>query len=167
MKDILLINVYGEDKPGVTHAVTTVLAKYGATVLDIGQAVIHDQLNLGILTALPSAAQTALVSSDVLVALEQLHMKAKFLPISEQHYQDWVEQQGKPRHIVTLLARKIEAEHLAALTAVAASFQLNIDKIVRLSGRINLDNSDQLGRACVEFSVRGEASDPQLFKEPS
>ena len=50
----------------------------------------------GILTALPSAAQTALVSSDVLVALEQLHMKAKFLPISEQHYQDWVEQQGSP-----------------------------------------------------------------------
>ena len=66
---------------------------------------------------------------------------------------------------MTLLCRKIEAEHLAALTAVAASFQLNIDKIVRLSGRISLDNSDQLGRACVEFSVRGEASDPQLFKK--
>ena len=165
MKDILLINVYGEDKPGVTHAVTTVLAKYAATVLDIGQAVIHDQLNLGILTALPSVPQTSLITEEIKVALEQLEMKAKFLPISEQHYQDWVEQQGKPRHIVTLLCRKIEAEHLAALTAVAASFQLNIDKIVRLSGRISLDNSDQLGRACVEFSVRGEASDPQLFKK--
>jgi phosphoserine phosphatase len=48
---------------------------------------------------------------------------------------------------------------------VAASHQLNIDKIVRLSGRINLDESDQLGRACVEFSVRGEAKKPQLFKK--
>ena len=97
MKDILLINVYGEDKPGVTHAVTTVLAKYAATVLDIGQAVIHDQLNLGILTALPSAPQTSLITEEIKVALEQLEMKAKFLPISEQHYQDWVEQQGKPK----------------------------------------------------------------------
>jgi phosphoserine phosphatase len=165
VKDILLINVFGEDKPGITHAVTTVLAKYGATVLDIGQAVIHDQLNLGLLTALPTASETTGLSTEIQSVLEQLNMKAKFLPISEQHYQEWVEQQGKPRHIVTLLARKIEAEHLAALTAVAANYQLNIDKIVRLSGRINLDSSDQLGRACVEFSVRGEASDPQLFKK--
>ena len=165
MKEILLINVYGEDKPGITNAVTSVLAEFGATVLDIGQAVIHDQLNLGILTALPSASKTALVTSEVSTALNQLQMKAKFLPISEQQYQHWVQQQGKPRHIVTLLARKIEAQHLAAVTAVAASYQLNIDKIVRLSGRIDLDDSDQLGRACVEFSVRGEASNPQLFKK--
>ena len=92
-------------------------------------------------------------------------MKAKFMPISEQLYQHWVEQQGKPRQIVTLLARKIEAEHLAALTAVVSNYQLNIDKIIRLSGRIDLHKSDQLGRACVEFSVRGEASNPQLFKK--
>lgn len=165
MKNILLINVYGEDKPGITHAVTGVLASYGATVLDIGQAVIHDQLNLGILTAVPTEIQIDILTSEVLACLQPLQMKAKFEPISDQQYQSWVEQQGKPRHIVTLLARKIEAQHLAALTAVAASHQLNIDKIVRLSGRINLDESDQLGRACVEFSVRGEAKQPQLFKK--
>jgi len=165
LKNILLINVYGEDKPGITHAVTGVLASYGATVLDIGQAVIHDQLNLGILTAVPTEIQIDILTSEVLACLQPLQMKAKFEPISDQQYQSWVEQQGKPRHIVTLLARKIEAQHLAALTAVAASHQLNIDKIVRLSGRINLDESDQLGRACVEFSVRGEAKQPQLFKK--
>ena len=165
MKNILLINVYGEDKPGITHAVTGVLASYGATVLDIGQAVIHDQLNLGILTAVPTEIQIDILTSEVLACLQPLQMKAKFEPISDQQYQSWVEQQGKPRHIVTLLARKIEAQHLAALTAVAASHQLNIDKIVRLSGCINLDESDQLGRACVEFSVRGEAKQPQLFKK--
>ena len=67
---------------------------------------------------------------------------------------------------MTLLARKIEAQHLVALTAVVTQYQLNIDKIIRLSGRINLHESDQLGRACVEFSVRGEASDPHAFKSP-
>ena len=165
MKNILLINVYGGDKPGVTSAVTGVLANYGATVLDIGQAVIHDQLNLGILTAVPAEIQIDALTAEVQTCLQSLDMKAKFASISDRQYQSWVEQQGKPRHIVTLLARKIEAQHLAALTAVAASHQLNIDKIVRLSGRINLHESDQLGRACVEFSVRGEAKAPQQFKK--
>lgn len=165
MKDILLINVFGEDKPGVTSAVTNVLSFYDATVLDIGQAVIHQQLNLGLLTLVPSEADKEALVSQVQSCAANLHMRVKFLPISEQDYQQWVDQQGKSRHIVTLLARKIEAQHLAALTAVVSQYQLNIDKIIRLSGRINLHESDQLGRACVEFSVRGEASDPHAFKK--
>jgi phosphoserine phosphatase len=165
VKDILLINVFGEDKPGVTSAVTNVLSFYDATVLDIGQAVIHQQLNLGLLTLVPSEADKEALVSQVQLCVANLQMRVKFLPISEQDYQQWVDQQGKSRHIVTLLARKIEAQHLAALTAVVSQYQLNIDKIIRLSGRINLHESDQLGRACVEFSVRGEASDPHAFKK--
>jgi phosphoserine phosphatase len=157
--------VFGEDKPGVTSAVTNVLSFYDATVLDIGQAVIHQQLNLGLLTLVPSEADKEALVSQVQSCAANLHMRVKFLPISEQDYQQWVDQQGKSRHIVTLLARKIEAQHLAALTAVVSQYQLNIDKIIRLSGRINLHESDQLGRACVEFSVRGEASDPHAFKK--
>ena len=165
LKNILLINVFGEDKPGVTSAVTNLLSNFDVTVLDIGQAVIHNQLNLGLLAAVPSDANLDELMSQVELCTTNLNMRVKFLPISNQHYQQWVEQQGKPRHIVTLLARKIEAQHLAALTAVVSSYQLNIDKMLRLSGRINLHETDQLGRACVEFSVRGEASDPQAFKK--
>jgi phosphoserine phosphatase len=165
LKDILLINVFGEDKPGVTSAVTSLLSKFDVTILDIGQAVIHDQLNLGLLAAVPSEANLDELMSQVQSCTTDLNMRVKFLPISEQRYHQWVEQQGKPRHIVTLLARKIEAQHLAALTAVVSRYQLNIDKMVRLSGRIDLHETDQLGRACVEFSVRGEASDPQAFKK--
>lgn len=165
MKDILLINVFGEDKPGVTNAVTNVLSIYEVTILDIGQAVIHDQLNLGLLAAIPRAADTDALIAQIETCVSGLEMRVKFLPISEHRYQQWVLQQGKSRHIVTLLGRKIEAQHLAALTAVVTKYQLNIDKIVRLSGRINLHESDQLGRACVELSVRGEASDPHAFKK--
>ncbi len=164
MKDILLINVSGEDKPGVTSAVTEVLSHYAVTVLDIGQAVIHDQLNLGILAAVPLTADTAKVTEEVESCLGILQMKAKFLPISEERYQNWVELQGKPRHIVTLLARKIDAIHLALVATVCANYELNIDKIVRLSGRVQLDESDKLGRACVEFSVRGAPDSPTEFR---
>lgn len=165
MRDILLINVLGEDKLGVTNAVTSVLSFYNATILDIGQAVIHDQLNLGLLVAIPDDIDRQALVSQVESRVADLQMRVKFIPIPEGDYQQWVDQQGKSRHIVTLLARKIEAQHLAALTAVVSQYQLNIDKIIRLSGRINLHESDQLGRACVEFSVRGKASDPHAFKK--
>jgi phosphoserine phosphatase len=164
VKDILLINVFGEDKPGVTSAITEVLSHYDVIVLDIGQAVIHDQLNLAILAAVPSAVNTNDVTDEVQTCLLALEMKAKFLPISSERYHNWVEQQGKPRHIVTLLARKIDAIHLALVTTVCANYGLNIDKIVRLSGRVQLDKSDKLGRSCIEFSVRGEAKDPREFR---
>jgi phosphoserine phosphatase len=165
VRDILLINVLGEDKLGVTNAVTSVLSFYDATILDIGQAVIHDQLNLGLLVAIPDDIDRQALVSQVESRVADLQMRVKFIPIPEGDYQQWVDQQGKSRHIVTLLARKIEAQHLAALTAVVSQYQLNIDKIIRLSGRINLHESDQLGRACVEFSVRGKASDPHAFKK--
>ncbi|MDO7635996.1 MAG: phosphoserine phosphatase SerB, partial [Porticoccaceae bacterium] len=141
MKDILLINVSGHDKPGVTSAVTAVLSRFAVTVLDIGQAVIHDQLNLGILAAVPQSSETAEMTSQVQSELLALGMHTRFQPISEADYQYWVEQQGKSRYIVTLLARKIDADHLAAVTKVTSDHGLNIDKIVRLSGRVRLDET--------------------------
>ncbi|MDB2549527.1 phosphoserine phosphatase SerB [Porticoccaceae bacterium] len=164
MKNILLINVFGEDRPGVTSAITEVLSRYDISLLDIGQAVIHDQLSLAILAAVPSQVNIALVTDEVKSCLLIMDIRVKFLPISNQAYQNWVEQQGKPRHMVTLLARKIDAIHLALVTTLCANTGLNIDKIVRLSGRMQLDDSDKLGRACVEFSVRGEAHDPRAFR---
>jgi len=164
VKQILLINVSGQDKPGVTRAVTDVLSSFNVTVLDIGQAVIHDQLNLGILAAVPKSEESDALITAVEGSLSLLGMQVMFSSISEERYQDWVEQQGKARYIVTLLARKIEADHLAAVATVTSEYGLNIDKIVRLSGRIKLNESDQLGRACVEFSVGGEPKDAVQFK---
>ena len=47
--EIILINISGDDKPGVTTALAEVLARYEAFILDIGQADIHHTLSLGIL----------------------------------------------------------------------------------------------------------------------
>jgi phosphoserine phosphatase len=164
VKDIFLINVWGQDKPGVTRVVTEVLPNFEVTVLDIGQAVIHDQLNLGILAAVPRSNDSEALIEAVQNSLLALEMQVMFSPITEQRYKQWVGQQGKARYIVTLLARKIEPEHLAAVATVTSGYGLNIDKILRLSGRMELDESEQLGRACVEFSVRGEPKDAVQFK---
>jgi len=164
VKELFLINVWGQDKPGVTRVVTEVLSTFEVTVLDIGQAVIHDQLNLGILAAVPAGKDSEALVKAVQRGLLALEIQVMFSPITEQRYQSWVAQQGKARYIVTLLARKIEPEHLAAVATVTSEYDLNIDKIVRLSGRLELDESEDLGRACVEFSVRGEPKDAVQFK---
>ena len=47
--EIIQINISGEDKPGLTSSLTDILARYDATILDIGQANIHQTLSMGIL----------------------------------------------------------------------------------------------------------------------
>ena len=47
--EIILITINGMDRPGVTAALTEILANNNAVILDIGQADIHNQLSLGIL----------------------------------------------------------------------------------------------------------------------
>jgi len=165
VSNVLLISVSGEDQPGVTNAVTEALAEFGVTLLDIGQAVIHDQLNMGILVLVPENTNVDDVTSEVLQTLDRLNMQGLFLPISNERYENWVGLQGKPRHIVTLLARNLEASHLAAVTEVTAQQGLNIDKIVRLSGRIILGNADINGQACIEFSARGEPNSADELRQ--
>jgi phosphoserine phosphatase len=39
------LKVSGQDKPGVTAGLSSILANYDAIILDIGQADIHDTLS--------------------------------------------------------------------------------------------------------------------------
>ena len=160
MKEILLINVSGEDKPGVTSAITSVLARYQADILDVGQAVIHDTLALGILVALDASADTKdILLEEIQASIQPFVIQVRMQAVTRENYGQWVEHQGKPRHIVTLLSRQITAAQIAELTAVTVKHGLNIDNINRLSGRVELDAVDEHSNACVEFSVRGMPGD--------
>lgn len=164
MNELLLINASGHDQPGITRAITNVLARSGARVLDIGQAVIHDTLALGILVELRIAADArAQLLEQIQQATQPLGIQVRFQTVSPESYEQWAEQQGKTRHIVTLLARQIDADMIAELTAITSQHGLNIDSISRLSGRVPLADLDageeHQGSACVEFSVRGMPAD--------
>jgi phosphoserine phosphatase len=164
VSELLLINASGQDQPGITRAITNVLARGGARVLDIGQAVIHDTLALGILVELRIAPDVrAQLLEQIQQATQPLGIQVRFQAVTPESYENWTEQQGKPRHIVTLLARQIDAAMIAELTAVTSSHGLNIDSISRLSGRVSLADLDageqHQGSACVEFSVRGMPAD--------
>lgn len=166
MSELILLTLSGTDKPGVTSAVTAILAEYQIDILDVGQAVIHDNLSLGLLINVPQAAESSPLLRDLLFKAHELDMVVRFEPITKEEYQRWVSAQGKSRHIITLLARRIRAEHIAGVTAVAASHNLNIDNISRLSGRIPIDDVDlEQSKACVEFSVRDMPEDEALLRE--
>ncbi len=165
VSEILLLKITGVDKPGVTSSITAMLAGYAVDILDIGQAVIHDSLSLGILIGVPAGAESSPLLRDVLFKAHELGVQVSFDPVDESAYSQWVEEQGKSRHIITLLARKISAEHIAELSRVAANHGLNIDNISRLSGRVALDaDPAEKTRACVEFSVRGMPGDTEALR---
>lgn len=162
MAELVLIQLTGADKPGLTSRISELLARYDVAILDIGQASIHDNLTLGILANMPEKAESGLVLKDILFHAHELDLNVNFTPVSSEKYEHWVQEQGKPRHIITLLGRSIEAQAVARVTAIVAEHGLNIDQINRLSGRVSLINPEQLTRASVEISVRGEADHAEV-----
>lgn len=161
--NIILLTVYGDDKPGVTASITEILGKYNASILDIGQADIHHSLALGILFKMDDTVQGP-VLKDILFKAYEIGVKIRFTPISVERYNQWVMRQGKERYVVTILGRIITATQLSMVTAAIAELGLNIDSIKRLTGRPPLDISsiDNL-RSCVELSIRGDVPDKKAL----
>ena len=152
--EIIQVNVSGGDKPGLTTALTDILARYEASILDIGQANIHQSLTLGILFR-TTPDKSGFIMKDLLFKASELGLMIRFKAIEEDDYNAWVSRQGKNRYIITLLGRSISARHLADVTAVIFAHQLNIDAIKRLTGRPLLHDDPSSGKSSIEFSVRG------------
>nr|HPM12531.1 ACT domain-containing protein [Bacteroidales bacterium] len=164
-QEVILLSISGKDRPGVTASLTAILAQYGADILDIGQAVIHDTLSLGILFRLPETKVSGPVLKELLFKAYEFDIKARFTPINDVTYEEWVQQQGKNRYIVTLFGRHIEARHISEITQILFRQTLNIDNITRLSGRVSFKKESVLkNRACVELSVRGTPVNEQEMK---
>jgi phosphoserine phosphatase len=152
---VLLIQITGPDRPGLTHALTGILSTHGVRILDIGQAVIHKALALGILVELDESTRSSAMLAELLLKAHELNVQVHFTASSPDEYTAWVSGQSKRRSIVTVLGPAILGEHLAAVSEIIAGQALNIEKIERLSGRPPL--ASQAGsRACVEFTVSGD-----------
>ena len=161
--EIILITINGTDRPGVTAALTEILAKNNAVILDIGQADIHNNLSLGILFQ-SSEGNSGDILKELLFKSYELDVNIRFNPITEEAYNQWVSMQGKNRYIITILGRKLTARQIAGVTRIVADQDMNIDDIKRLTGRIPLDENARTPKASVEFSVRGTPRDKEQMK---
>ncbi len=163
--EIILLNINGEDRPGISSSLTDILSKYGVQILDIGQAVIHDNLSLGIMFRIPKKIESSPILKDLLFKSYELNVQIKFTPVSEDDYNEWVEHQGKKRYIITLISRQTTASQLSKLTEIIYKQRLNIDIITRLTGRPKLDKMDDKSKSSIEFSVRGNPIDEAAFRK--
>lgn len=162
MSDVVLITISGQDRAGLTAALTGILADYDINILDIGQSVIHETLSLGFLIESPEEAKSCSVFKDILFKAHELNLNIRFTPVSRDEYEHWVNAQGQAKHIVTLLGRQITARHLSKVTEVVSEHGFNIEQISRLSGRLSLDakqTSSVPGGASVQLRLSGDVQD--------
>ena len=155
MNHILLITLSGDDQSGVTAGLTSILAGHSVNILDIGQAVIHSTLTLGLLVELPVDTPSKQVVAAIKAFAAARGLRVVTDKVSGDSYNQWVDAQGMERYIITLLARKITSDQIARVTSVISSHGLNIQGINRLSGRIPMGELPAQSKACVEFSARG------------
>jgi len=160
---VLLINISGHDKPGVTHSLTGILGRFDARVLDVGQALIHDALALGILIEMDQQMRSSPMLTELLLKAHELGVNIRFTTVTFDEYEAWVEHQGKRRFLVSILGPGITASQLADVSGIIAHHGLNIDRIDRLSGRAHLANEAPV-RVCFEMAVSGEVADEEAMR---
>ncbi len=164
MAKLYLISISGENRTGITSTLTRHLSQHQAHLLDIGQAVIHDALSLGVLVALPDEADVEILFNTLRSEFAHRDLLVRWQPIPEEDYIHWVNQQGQQKHVVTLLGREISAQALSHVTSELAANQLDIYHITRLSGRIGLDQLGKASQTCIEIMLRGSVPDPGKFR---
>lgn len=162
--EIIQINISGEDKPGLTTALTDILAHYDAFILDIGQSNIHRSLTMGILF-MTTPDRSGQIMKELLFKASEMNINIRFTPITEEEYSHWVSGQGKNRYIITLIGRRLTAGHIARVTQAIYDEGLNIDAINRLTGRMPLDEDERVPNTCIEFSVRGSLEDKSRIQD--
>ena len=162
-EELILLNINGTARLGVTATLTEILAQNNANILDIGQADIHNNLSLGILIQC-DASTSGQILKELLFKSYELGVNIRFKPISAEDYTQWVGMQGRNRYIVTILGRKLTAKQIAGVSRIIAEQDMNIDDIKRLTGRIPLDENARTPKASVEFSVRGTPKDKEKMK---
>lgn len=155
MNEIVLISITGRDRKGLDAKFAGILAEYDVNILDIGQAVIHEHISLGILAEIPNTKHFSAIFKDMLFEGHNLGVEVDIKPIEPDNYENWVHAQGKERRIITLLGKTISAQQIASVASIITDNKLNIDSITRLTGRISLREPENNPRACVQLSISG------------
>ncbi len=152
----LLIHFSGQDRPGLTAELTQTLAAHDVVVLDVGQAVVHETLSLGILIQLKNANDLAALESALSDRATSLGLQARFSLVAPDALEHWLRGLQHQHFVITVLGRALRAEHLARVTTILAAHEMNVDRIERLSGPLAPESASS--GACVELAISGDDS---------
>jgi phosphoserine phosphatase len=168
MGETILLHFSGRDKPGLTAALTGLLAQHNTCILDIGQAVVHEVLALGMLIEVPAGAPFHPIKLALVEECKALDLQLSFTVIPPSALEHWLTLQDRDRFIITLLGRSISAQQLWRVSGIIAENALNVDRIERLSTPLSLaSHASQAGNranACVELRISGKPEAEQSMR---
>ena len=162
MDQIFLISISGDDRPGLMADLCEVLVSLEAQILDIGQAIIHSELALGLLVRTHEALNEDDLVSIISENSELGSIRLTISLVEDVKYKEWVKESGKKRFILTLLSKASDSQMLRATSSLTRSHDLNIDTIRRLTDRnsVNLVES----KVCIEMRLRGRLESSSEFQ---
>ena len=140
----------------MTAELTRTLAAHDVVVLDVGQAVVHETLSLGMLIQLKDESSRSELEKSLTERAEALELRVRFSPVAPDALEHWLRGLKHQHFVITVLGRALRAEHLARVTAILAAHAMNVDRIERLSGPLAPENAS--AGACVELAVSGDES---------
>jgi phosphoserine phosphatase len=131
----VLVTVTGPDTPGITAALTSVIADNGASLIDIEQVVVQRQLILAMLVSLDATrARGEPVLKDLLFTAKNMGLDLQFQALEAEGDP---KNGGGERWAVTAIGDTIDAAGMYTLSRVLASHGANIETIRQLSdGRL-------------------------------
>ena len=162
MREIVLINVTGNDRPGLTAAITAVVAGSAAQLLDVQQSLLHGALSLALLVQTESAEQGAALRKDMLFAADNQGVQALFTAFSAADLEAWQAGAATARQVITLMGRQVSAEALHQVSELAVAAGLQLQRIERLSAPVAAPSL--ASKACVELHLNGEPQDAEALR---
>lgn len=124
----MILHLSGRDGPGITAALARTLADNNAVLVDLGQSLLHDFLNLSAIVDVPSNSN---LIKELLVLSQTKHMRFEILPFNEAGNG---KNKQNPRLCITLLG-SLSAKAVATVTQELAALALNLGEIKTLSNK--------------------------------
>ena len=158
----MLVSISGQDKPGLMSALMGICVEYDAQILDMGQAVIHDELALGLLLC---STNLDAMSEAIEARCEQTGSALRMQRVNADDYGTWSQTIFQSPLILTLLTNDSAAQPLQAVSALTHTYRMNIDTVRRLTKPKALagtaDTDDRFG---LEMRLSGELASSVEFQ---
>ena len=158
----MLVSISGQDKPGLMSALMGICVEYDAQILDMGQAVIHDELALGLLLC---SVNLDAMSAAFEARCEQTGSALRMQRVNADDYGAWSQTIFQSPLILTLLTNGSAAQPLQVVSALTHTFRMNIDTVRRLTKPKALagsaDTDDRFG---LEMRLSGELASSFEFQ---
>ncbi len=126
----VLVTAKGEDAPGITAALTNIIAEAGTPIIDIEQVVIHNILTLSILIEVREQDRKP-VLKDLLYRSKELKIDLDFRLVREE--ESLVKKAVGHTCVITCLADEIPSHAIATVTGELFRQGLNIERIGKLA----------------------------------